>query len=275
MKVINISKEEPEAIAVNGVVISAEAIAAEAQNHPMPKGKPGWAWRSAAHALVLREVLLQQARSKNIKPDPVEISEGLWETDEEALIRQLLEEDIVSQEIDQAALRAVYDKSPQKFRSPALFEAAHILFAALPGNQAARAKARSHAELVLAEIIKDERKFAAMAAKHSSCESGKNGGLLGQLSSGDTVREFEAALMEIKPGEICPRPVETRYGFHIIRLDAYAAGQPLPFESVLPRLRQAQEKTNWVHAGREYVAALASKANIVGIKMDDTPWVGA
>ena len=37
------------------------AIAAEAQNHEAPKGKPGLAWRKAARALVIRELLLQEA----------------------------------------------------------------------------------------------------------------------------------------------------------------------------------------------------------------------
>ena len=38
-------------VTVNGVTISPERIAAEAQNHPAPKGKPGLAWKAAARAL--------------------------------------------------------------------------------------------------------------------------------------------------------------------------------------------------------------------------------
>ena len=43
-------------VTVNGVTISPERIAAEAQNHPAPKGKPGLAWKAAARALALRPV---------------------------------------------------------------------------------------------------------------------------------------------------------------------------------------------------------------------------
>ncbi|NBR54215.1 MAG: peptidase, partial [Rhodobacteraceae bacterium] len=34
-------------VRVNGVTIPSAAIAAEAQNHPAPKGKPGLAWKAA------------------------------------------------------------------------------------------------------------------------------------------------------------------------------------------------------------------------------------
>jgi hypothetical protein len=48
------------------------------------------------------------------------------------------------------------------------------------------------------------------------------------------------------------RPVETRFGFHIMRLDARARGAVLPFEAVLPRLRAAEEKAAWVRAARAF-----------------------
>ena len=54
-------------IFVNGVEIPAAAIAAEAQNHPAPPGKPGLAWRAAAQALALREACLQAARAEGVQ----------------------------------------------------------------------------------------------------------------------------------------------------------------------------------------------------------------
>lgn len=234
----------PEPVTVNGVVIPAEAIAEEAQNHPVPKGKPGWAWRAAARALVLREVLLQEAKARQIVPAPVELAEGQWETEEEALIRQLLETAIAPAPVDEMKLRAIYENSPDRFRGPSLFEAAHILFPAPPGDAAARTAARMDAERVLAELQDVPLRFAALAAEYSACPSRSNGGLLGQLASGDTVPEFEAALVGMEEGAISREPVESRYGFHLIRLDAQARGEILPFAAVLPHLREAQEKAD-------------------------------
>lgn len=265
----------PVAVTVNGVTIAAEAIAAEAQNHPVPKGKPGWAWQAAARALVLREVLLREAKAQAIAPEPIELEEGKWEVDEEALIRQLLESVIAPAAIDEARLRAVYDAAPDRFRGPSLFEAAHILFSTAPGDTVARAAARRRAGAVLADLKHDPRRFAALAAEYSVCPSRTNGGVLGQLASGDTVPEFEAALGLIEEGAISDAPVETRYGLHLIRLDARVRGEVLPFTAVLPHLREAQEKADWVRASRAYVEELAARADVTGIDLAEMPWAEA
>lgn len=269
MRVLDLTNA-PVPVTVNGITIAAEAIAAEAQNHPAPKGKPGMAWQSAARALVLREVLLQEARTKNIVAEPIELEEGKWETEDEALIRQLLEQAIPATRIDEAALRALYDGAPERFRGPSLFEAAHILFAASPDDVAARLLARQQAEAVLAELTRDPRRFAALATQFSACPSRENGGMLGQLASGDTVPEFEAALAVMEEGTISTAPLESRYGFHLIRLDARVRGEILPFSAVLPQLREAQEKTGWVRASRAYIANLAAKNTVTGVDLNET-----
>ena len=265
----------PVAITVNGVTIAAEAIAAEAQNHPMPPGKPGWAWQAAASALVLREVLLQEARAQAIVPEPIELEEGKWETDEEALIRKLLESAIAPTTIDEAQLRAIYDGAPDRFRGPSLFEAAHILFSAAPDDTPARAAARQRADAVLAELKHHPRRFAALAAEHSACPSRTNGGMLGQLASGDTVPEFEAVLGLMEEGTVSDAPVETRYGLHLVRLDARVRGEVLPFSAVLPHLREAQEKADWVRTSRAYVEELTARAEVTGIDLAEMPWTEA
>lgn len=265
-----ISRQEP--VTVNGVTIPAEAIAAEAQNHPMPRGKPGWAWLAAARALALREVLLQEARARHLVPEPAELAEGRWETNEEALIRHLLESTITPAPPDEAMLRSIYDEKPDRFRGPSLFEVAHILFPAPPGDTVAREAARARAQFVLSQLQDDPRRFAALAIEHSACPSRANGGLLGQLASGDTVPEFEAALAGMQEGALASAPVESRYGFHLIRLDACAKGEVLPFAAVLPRLREAYEKADWVRASRDYVRELVTKAAVTGTDLAQSPW---
>ena len=253
-------------VVVNGVTIAPERIAAEAQNHPAPKGKPGHAWRAAARALALREMLLQEARARDLTPAPAELAPGQWETEDEALIRQLMELAIAPGIPDEAALRALYDACPDRFRGPSLYEAAHILIAAPPEDAGMRAAALAQAEEIAAELRRDPRRFAALAAEYSACSSKTGGGVLGQLSSGDTVPEFEAALARMEEGAIS-MPVETRYGFHLIRLDARARGQVLPFEAVLPHLREAQEKAAWVRASRSFTAALVARAQVEGVSL--------
>ena len=78
-------------VVVNGETISAAAIAAEAQNHPAPPGKPGAAWSAAARALAVHALLLQEARRLGLAPAPRALGAGRRETDDEALIRAVIE----------------------------------------------------------------------------------------------------------------------------------------------------------------------------------------
>ncbi|MCL4186995.1 MAG: peptidylprolyl isomerase [Rhodobacteraceae bacterium] len=249
-------------IRVNGRVIPAAAIAAEAQNHPAPPGKPGLAWRAAARALALRMLMLDAAGARGLVPAPREVAPGQIETDDEALCRQLVECAVEPAPVEEAVLREIYARSPGRFRAPALYEAAHILIAAPPGERAA---ARAEAEAVLAEVLAAPRRFAEVAQQRSACESRASGGRLGQISAGDTVPEFEAVLRELAEGEIAPAPVESRFGFHIVRLDARAEGAVLPFEAVEPRLRAAAEKAAWVRAARTFADGLLAGARLEGM----------
>ena len=256
------------AITVNGTEVSSQRIANEAQNHPAPQGKPGHAYTAAARALAVRELLLQEAHRRAIAPDPGEVAPGQVETDEEALIRQLLEAAVTPPPPEEAELRAAYAAQPERFRSPALYEAAHILIAAAPEDAAARAQAFERAEGLIAELQRDPARFTDLARTQSACSSRESGGFLGQLAAGDTVPEFEAALATMAEGSITPEPVKTRYGFHIIRLDARAEGSVLPFESVEPKLREAHLKAAWVRGARDFIAGLVAHAEITGVKME-------
>ncbi len=254
-------------ITVNGRTIPAADIAAEAQHQPAPAGKPGVAWRKAAHALVIRALLLQEAERLGLTPEPHELAPGLRETDEEALIRAVTEEGVDPAPITDQQLRAVFQAQPERYRSPALFEAAHILFLAAPEDKPAREKAMARAKAALARLAERPGDFAAIAQEQSDCSSRDAGGRLGQVGPGDTVPEFEAALETLEPGEITSTPVETRYGIHLIQLLARADGAPLPYETAAPGIREALEKAAWARAAQDFVRKLVAAADIVGIDM--------
>ncbi|MDX5361876.1 MAG: peptidyl-prolyl cis-trans isomerase [Alphaproteobacteria bacterium] len=254
-------------VVVNGVTIPARAIAAEAQNHAAPKGKPGWAWHAAARALAVRELLRQEAARAGIAPEPRTLPGGRIETDEEAALRVLLDQNLSASPPGRGEVRAVYDANPERFVSPALFEASHILFADDPRDVTARPRARKRAAAVLAEIARDPGAFGRIARAESDCPSRENGGMLGQLAEGDTVPEFEAVLKAIEPGTVAPEPVETRYGVHVLRLDARADGAVLPFEAVRDRIAAAIERKRWAEQARALVQRLAEAAQIEGVRL--------
>lgn len=253
-------------ITVNGEVIPAAAIADEAQMHAAPKGKPGLAWRAAGRALTVRALLLQEARRRGLTPAP--LSDGdRAETEDEALVRQLLDEAVAPPAPSDDAVRAVYDAAPGRFRAPTLYEAAHILFPARPGDAEALRAADEKARAVLAELARNPRAFDRLARELSACSSRDAGGRLGQIATGDTVPEFEAVLDRLDEGQIAADPVVTRYGLHIIRLDARATGAVLPFEAVAPRIREMLAKAGWAKAARAFVETLAATAEVTGIDL--------
>lgn len=250
-------------IVVNGTTLSAAEIAAEAQNHAAPRGKPGLAWRQAARALAIRQLLLEEAGRLGIEAAPQELAPGKTETPEEARIREVMTRCVTPGPVTEDEVRAAYERDPETFRAPALFQPAHILIAA-PEDEAARATARTRAEEVLARVLARPREFAEIARKESACASRAAGGQLGQITGGDTVPEFETALHSAPVGEIVPELIETRYGFHILRLDARAEGDILPYETVRRRLAEACEKAKWARAAQAFATRLFDAAEIEG-----------
>ena len=219
-------------LVVNGETVPHKLIAAEAQNHEGPKDKPGVALRKAANALAVRTLLLQEARHRALEVDPLEVAPGRYETVEEALIRGLLDTEITGGIPDEGDIRHEWDRDPSRFRAPALWEVSHILCACDPREAEATETARLHALDLAAKLQKKPTAFSRLAAEHSDCGSKSSGGALGQINPGETVPEFETVLRGMAEGEITPEPVLTRHGWHLIRMDALAQGDVLPFDAV-------------------------------------------
>jgi peptidyl-prolyl cis-trans isomerase C len=253
-------------VTVNGETIPQAAIAAEAQNHTAPKDKPGIAWRKAAQALAIRVLLLQEARARGLAADPEELSPGRVETEDEALIRALLDEALTIAPVTEEAIRAEWARDPGRYRSAPLWDVSHILCACDPRDEAETAMAEARAQAILARLKGDAKGFAA-AARESDCGSKAAGGHLGQLGPGDTVPEFEVALRGLAEGGMTPTPVLSRHGWHIIRLNAIAQGQVLPYDTVRPKIAQALEKAAWARASRDFVETLAKTATITGASL--------
>lgn len=254
----------PRAVSVNGVTIPRGEIARETQNHAA--STPIMAWKAAARALVIRELLRQEAARRGVAATPMEDGEGRRETEDEAAMRALVETDVRLPEADEETCRRYYEHNRAKFRSATLYAPRHILLAAAPGDRQAREAARHEAER-LAAVLKDRPDtFEAIAAEVSACPSGKTGGALGQIGPGQTVPEFEKALEAIPVGDAVSL-VETRYGFHLVRLDHKEPGRDLPFEIVRDRIKAYLEDAVRHRAMRQYVEELAARATIVGIDL--------
>lgn len=251
----------PKIVAVNEAVIASADIAREVQNHE--GGSPVTAWEAATRALVVRELLSQRARALGLVPEP-RSENGLRETDEEALIRMLLEAEVRTPTAGEADCRRYYKANLARFRSPDLYEPLHILFKAPQDDPVAYAAAVARAEAVLADIKAEPSNFENLARALSDCPSAAEGGRLGQVAEGDTTPEFETALRTLEAGETGPGVVRTRYGVHVVRLDRKVDGAVIPFEQVRERIASYLEASSSRRAAAQYVALLAGQARISG-----------
>lgn len=249
---------------VNDVAIPHATIAREVQHHQAESSSV--AWEQATRALVIRELLRQRARTLDLDAVPLE-QDGARETDEDALIRLLLEREVCTPTADDAVCRRYYDSNQARFRSPDLFEPAHILFKARRDDAAAYGKAEAQAAAVLVELEQHPDRFDSLARSLSDCPSAAEGGRLGQVERGDTTPEFETFLIAMQPGRVCPTPVRARYGVHVLRLDRKVEGEILPFEAVRTRIATYLEERTWRRAVAQYIALVAGQARIAGFDL--------
>lgn len=254
----------PRTVKVNGVTIPREEIARETQNHPA--SKPLDAWKAAAQALVVRELLLQEAVRLAIVAEPLEDEEGRRETDEEARMRCLVEHEVITPSAGEAECRRFYEQNQHRFRSPDLYEVSHILVA--KRSRDSEEQSREVAQKLLSQLADEPASFAALAQAHSACPSREVGGSLGQIGPGQTVLEFERALPIMQTGVVHWEPVETRFGWHIVRVDRRIEGRQLPFELVHPRVATFLDERVRRTAIRQYISLLAGRTSIEGIELD-------
>lgn len=264
--------KSPE-IFVNGVEITLEAIQQEVQNHEADTAKD--AYLSAARALVIRELLLQKANALGLDAEPMEDAQGRRETDEDAKVRQLLDQEVDVPRAGEEECQRYFDQHRDKFSSETIYETRHILLAGALEDPVARRKGMVKAAQIIESIKKNPERFSEFAREFSQCPSAKEGGNLGQLTKGQTVPEFETVLFELEEGQMSPTPVPTPFGYHIIQLDRKIEGRKLPFDHVKAKIAAFLEASSWSRAVAQYIGILAGEAKIKGIQIDgaDSPLV--
>lgn len=247
-------------ISVNGVKITIEQINAEVQYHPansLPEAK-----YEAMKALVIRELLLQRA----VKLGICQQSDINGSVDQ--IIDQLLEQEIEVPEPEREECERYYRNNATRFVSAPLFEASHILYIAPPDDQEARSEARLKAERCLQKVLAEPSIFPELARAESACSSGKLGGNLGQISRGQTMPGFEAALLKMQEGEISSEPVATEVGFHIIQVHRRIDGKSLPFDMVEEWIVDFLKQKSWQSALNQYIQILVGQAEISGFRLN-------
>lgn len=245
-------------IRVNNTEFDETAIVKEMQYHNAETHTD--AKNKACEALIISELLKQRAQELSLLEAG---SEGLELGTNEEFLEALLEAEVEMPTATDEDCHQYFEANPKKFMTTPLIEARHILLEASPDDALARSEANELANEIIKRLAEDMSIFSELAGMHSKCPSAKTGGQLGQLSKGQTVPEFERQLFNCQKG-LAQKPIESRYGVHVVVLDHHEEGKPLPFDMVKTRIADYLNEKVKRKAIAQYIHTLISQATIDG-----------
>ncbi len=166
--------------------------------------------------------------------------------------------------VTDAQLEEYYRRHLQAYYRPEQFRASHILIKVDPSlAPGEKAVLKEKASGLLARLNGGEE-FYQLAYYNSDDRTKYVGGDLGFFHAGQTVPEFEAALAGLEIGQHS-NLVETRFGFHIIKLTELNPARQLEFDEVADKIRQQLTKQQRDELYRNWLAPLESQCKVAKI----------
>jgi len=194
--------------------------------------------------IINKEMLYQEAVKKGLDKTP-DFQKKLEEFRKLTLVTELFEKEIMAKaKISEQEAKDYYDKNKEEFAPTTQIKASHILV-----------KTEAEAEKVRERLQKGEKFGDIAKAVSMDPGSAKNNGDLGYFSKGQMVPEFEKAAASLKIGDISV-PVQTQYGYHIIKVTDRKKGSVIEFEKIKDMISQKLSGEKQKEAFDQYVAAL-------------------
>ena len=193
-------------------------------------GQRGEAYRSpegraaVLEELINRRLFLLEATRGLFEAEPA-FKAQLKQAKESLLIGYAMEKALSAVTVKDAEVEKFYEENKDKLMGGDTVNASHILVSS-----------EEECKRIREEIEGGAISFEQAAEKYSACPSGKEGGSLGDFGRGQMVPEFEAACYAMQEGEISA-PVQTQFGYHLIRLNSKKAGEVAPLEAVREELK--------------------------------------
>lgn len=152
-----------------------------------------------------------------------------------------------------------YENNIDRYKQPEQVKARHILIKA--EKEADKKEAKKRAEELAKKARKKGTDFAKLAEKNSEGPSAKKGGDLGYFARDRMVGAFAEKAFGMKKGEISD-PVETRFGYHVIKREGHREAKTESFESVKEEIVSKLEREKFQKAVDSYVEELRNNAEI-------------
>jgi len=191
--------------------------------------------------LINSKLFLMDAQKNLYEREPA-FKEQFTKVKEEMLSRYAVQKAVERVRVTDEEAKKFFEEHPEQFAPQATFNASHILV-----------ETEEKAAEIAEQIKSGELTFEDAAMQFSSCPSKQNGGSLGEFGHGQMVPEFEAACEALEEGELSA-PVQTQFGWHLIKLVSKGMGKPVEYKDVAEQLKEAL-------MGEKQNAAYQSKIN--------------
>ena len=213
---------------VNGMAITEaevtkflQGMGQQGQAYNNPEGR-----KAILNELVAQKLLLLDAQKNLLEAEPA-FKEQLAKLKDNLLASYAAEKAISAVSVSDKEARDYYEENKDKFNQGETVNASHILV-----------DSEEKALELLAKIKSGEISFEDCARENSSCPSGGQGGNLGDFTRGQMVPEFDVAVFAMEEGEITETPVQTQFGYHLIKLNKKNAATIPAFEEIAGEIKQ-------------------------------------
>jgi peptidyl-prolyl cis-trans isomerase C len=226
--------DDPVEAVVNGVELRRSAVLESARDLPRAyQDQIEQIYPALVDRLIDLTLLGEEARRREL-PNDAEVKDrvALFESQ---VIREVLLDRQVKEGMTDEAVRARYDRFVKEFQPQAEIQARHILVAS-----------EDEAKAIIAELDAGGD-FAAIAkAKSTDTGSGAEGGDLGFFTADQMVPEFSQAAFALEPGKHSAVPVQSQFGWHVIKVEQKRETAPPSFEEARPEIENqlSQELVN-------------------------------
>lgn len=173
------------------------------------------------------QLAAEEAEKAGVDKDP-KVRDQLALARLQVMVDAGLQKYLESHPVQESDLRPEYDA--QVAALPREYHARHILV-----------DDKTAAEAITKEL-KGGADFGKLAAKRSKDSSSKNGGDLGWFTLDTMVKPFADALRVMTPGQLTEQPVQSQYGWHVIKLEESRATSAPPFDEVKDRVKMIVQR---------------------------------
>jgi len=189
----------------------------------------------------LTSLILLSKMAKEEKLDETEEFQILLEGAKRDILAQMAVDNLIKNiEVTEEEAKSFYEQNAHHFKKGESVSAKHIL---VPDEDKCLE--------ILAAINNGEKEFEDAAREFSTCPSKEQGGDLGEFGRGQMVPEFDQAAFDAEVGAVVG-PVQTQFGYHLIKVEKKTEASISPFEEVGERIRMnlLQRKQSEVYAAK-------------------------